>query len=153
MKVYRVSKGAFAGICLLILTLPVSRQWKLISSGERAKGRVSQFTLIAHEDMAGVKEIRYVSEILFEAEGQEHKAFGPSGYEYKKGRNIRLIYDPDDPSEYCLLTFTGFYLSNYMVLPIVLLVVWAAFYLSFTSYTKRRKEKTLLLNNIKRIKH
>jgi hypothetical protein len=142
MKVYSISKWTFWGICLLIVTLPLSRQWKLITSGERATGTVKEFTMIVHEDIVGVREIRYVSEVQFEAEGLTLKAYGPSGYEYELERSIRLIYNPSDPSEYCLLTFTGFYLNNYMILPLVLLIVWAAFYLSFNSYTKKKRSSS-----------
>jgi len=140
MKVYSISKWTFFGICLLIVTLPLSRQWRLITGGERAIGTVTEFTMIVHENFAGEREIRYVSEVQFKSEGQILKVYGPSRYEYNTGRSIRLIYNPADPSEYCLLTFSGFYLNNYMILPIVLLIVWASFYLSFNSYTKKKRQ-------------
>ena len=140
MKVYSINKWAFFGICLLIVTLPLSRQWKLIASGERATGTVKEFIMIVHENIAGEREIQYVSEVQFKLEGQILKAYGPSGYEYNAGRSIRLIYNPADPSEYCLLTISGFYLNNYMILPIVLLIVWASFYLSFNSYSKKKRQ-------------
>ncbi len=140
MKVYSISKWAFYGICLLILTLPLSRHWKLIATGERATGTVTEFTMIVHENIAGEREIQYVSEVPFTAEGLTHRAYGPWGFEYKVGRPIKLIYNPADPSEYCLLTFSGFYLNNYMILPLVLLIVWAAFYLSFNSYSKMKRQ-------------
>ena len=140
MKVYSISKWTFFGICLLIVTLPLSRQWKLIASGERATGTVKEFTMIVHENIAGEREIQYVSEVQFKSKGQVLKAYGPSGYEYNAGRSIRLIYNDADPSEYCLLTFSGFYFNNYLILPIVLLVVWVSFYLSFNSYSKKKRQ-------------
>ncbi len=139
MKVYSISKWTFFGICLLIVTLPLSRQWKLITTGDRATGTVNEFTMIVHENIAGEREIQYVSEVQFNSEGKTLKVYGPSGYEYSAGRSIRLIYNPADPSEYCLLTFSGFYLNNYLILPLVLLIVWAAFYLSFNSYSKKKR--------------
>ena len=138
MKVYRISQWTFLGICLLILSLPLSRHWRLFLKGEKATGTVTQFTMIVHEDMAGVKDIWYVSEVLFEANGITHKAYGPEDLEYKQGRTIPVIYHPADPSRYCLLTFSGLYLNNYMILPVVLFIVWTAFYLSFNSYSKNK---------------
>ena len=140
MKVYSISKWTFFGICLLIVTLPLSRQWKLITIGERATGTVTEFTMIVHENIAGGREIQYVSEVQFKSEGKIVKVYGPSGHEFNAGRRIRLIYNPADPSEYCLLTFSGFYQNSYLILPIVLLVVWVSFYLSFNSYSKKKRQ-------------
>ena len=140
MKVYSISKWTFFGICILILALPVSRHWKILTTGEKATGTVTEFTMIVHEDFTGDREIQYVSEIQFKSEDKILKVYGPSGYEYNTGRSIRLIYNPADPSEYCLLTFSGFYLNNYVILPIVLLIVWASFYLSFNLYSKKKRQ-------------
>ena len=142
MKVYSISKWTFIGICLLILALPLSRQWKLITGGERATGTVTDFTMIVHENIAGERDIRYVSEVQFKADGKTHRAYGPSGYEYDVGRSIHLIYNPADPSESCLLTFSCIYMNSYMILPIVLIIVWAAFYLSFNSYSKKKRMRS-----------
>ena len=49
------------------------------------------------------------------------------------------VYDQEDPALNCVATFTGFYLNYYSVIPIVLLVVWYAFYLSFNNYRKKMK--------------
>lgn len=140
MKLYSISKWAFSGICVLILTLPVSRHWKLFTLGEVGIGSVTEFAMIVHENIAGEKEIHYVSKIPFEVKDSTYVAHGPSGFEYDAGRKIKLMYDPGDPSEYCLLTFSGIYFNNYFILPLVLLTVWAAFYMSFNSYSKSRKQ-------------
>lgn len=140
MKVYSISKWAFLGICLLILTLPLSRQWKLIAFGETTFGTVTEFAMIVHENIAGERVIQHVSKIQFKVQDSTYIAHGPSGYEYEVGRKIKLKYDPGDPSEYCLLTFSGIYFNNYIILLLVLLTLWAAFYMSFNSYSKSRKQ-------------
>lgn len=140
MKVYKISKWAFSGICILILTLPLSRHWKLFTFGEITSGTVAEFDMIVNENIAGEREIQYVSKIPFKVQDSTYMAHGPSGYEYEAGRKIHLMYDPDDPSAYCLLTFSGIYLNNYIILPLVLLTLWAAFYMSFNSYSKSRKQ-------------
>ena len=139
MKVYRISKWAFWGICLLIVMLPVSRHWKLLTSGERARGTVRAYVYRMAEDVGGERYPVEVSEIEFEADGVIHKAYGPANYEYKKGRKVPVFYNRDDPGENCVATFTGFYLNYYAVFPIVLLAIWYAFYLSFNNYRKRMK--------------
>jgi hypothetical protein len=139
MKVYRISKWAFGGICLLILLLPVSRHWKLLTSGERTRGTVRAYVYRMAENMGGEPYPVEASEIEFEVDGVIHKAYGPANYEYKQGRTVRIFYKQADPGENCVATFTGFYLNYYAVFPIVLLAVWYAFYLSFNNYRKRMR--------------
>lgn len=141
MKVYSISKWAFLGICALILTLPLSRHWRLITMGETATGTVTEFKMTVHENIAGGKEIRYSSEIQYQAEDSSYVAYGPEGFEYKTGRTIKLKYSPDNPSENCLLTFSCLYFNDYFILPLVLLTVWIAFYLSFNSYSRKKRKR------------
>lgn len=139
MKVYSISKWTFRAICILILLLPVGRHWKLLSTGSKAQGTVTQMAVLPQEILGKVTGIDEASEIEFIVEGRIHKAHGPLNYEYIPGRNVLVFYDPDEPSHNCIATFSGFYLSNYTVLPIILLVLWAAFYMSFNNY--RRKQR------------
>lgn len=139
MKVYSISKWAFRGICVLILILPVSRHWRLFITGAKAPGTVTRMVIHAEESLVGEKEMVYVSEIGFEVDGATHKAYGPANYEYTPGRHITVFYDRNDPAHNCIATFSGFYLNNYTVLPVILLVVWAAFYMSFNNYRKKMK--------------
>ena len=139
MKVYRISKLAFGGICLLILLLPVSRHWKLLTTGEKTNGIVSGYGYRMVEDITGERYPVEASEIEFEVDGILYKTYGPTSFEYNSGRTLTIFYNPKDPAKNCVATFTGFYLNNYMILPIVLITVWFAFYLSFNNYRKRMK--------------
>ncbi len=139
MKVYSISKWAFYGISLLILILPVSRQWKLLVAGEKSTGTVIAYNRLLHENRNGDVTIEYASEIHFQVEGKSVKAYGPMNLEYTPGRTLNVMYDPEDPSNNCLLTFSSLYLNNYSVLPLILLTLWGAFYLSFNNYSKRKK--------------
>lgn len=139
MKVYRISKWAFVGISVLILLLPVSRHWKVLVSGDRATGTVTQLVRRIMENRPGERYPVEASEIEFLVNGSIYKTYGPSNFEYKEGRQLIIFFDRKDPSKNCVCTFTGFYLNNYVVLPIILLTVWAAFYLSFNNYRKRLK--------------
>lgn len=139
MKVYRISKCAFGGICLLILLLPLSRHWKLLMRGERSRGTVA---LYARRYAEGKDHTRYpleASEIEFQVEGITYITYGPANLEYKKGRQVPVFYNPKNPEENCVATFSAIYLTNYLAVPIILLMVWYAFYLSFNNYQKRIK--------------
>jgi hypothetical protein len=138
MKVYRISKWAFGGICLLILLLPVSRHWRLLISGERTTGTVTEYAYRMIENRVGGRYAAEASEIEFEVEGVIHKTYGPDNFEYTRGRLLTIFYDPKDPGENCVATISGFYLNNYTAFPLILIIVWYAFYLSFNNYQKRR---------------
>jgi len=139
MKVYSISKWAFRGICLLILLLPVGRHWKLLTTGSKARGTVTEFVARTREVLGKTTEVAEASEIEFIVEGLSYKAYGPLNYEYIPGRNIVVFYDRDEPSHNCIATFSGFYLGNYTVLPIIMLVLWAAFYMSFNNYQRKQR--------------
>ena len=139
MKVYSISKWAFRGICVLILLLPVSRHWQLLTTGGRAVGTVTQYTSRIVEDIMGERDLQQASEIEFMVDGVSHKTYGPKNYEYDIGRTLKVFYLRKDPTENCIATFSGFYLSNYTILPFILITVWYAFYLSFNKYRKRMK--------------
>jgi len=140
MKVYSISKWTFRAICLLILLLPVSRHWQLLTTGGRAKGTVTEYTQRIVEDIMKERDLEHASEIEFEVDGVIHKTYGPRDYEYDVGRSVKVFYMQKDPSHNCVATFSGFYMSYYTVLPIILLTVWYAFYLSFNNYRKRMKK-------------
>ena len=140
MKVYSISKWAFRGICILILLLPVSRHWKLLTTGGKAVGTVTQYTSRIVEDIMGARDLVQASEIEFIVDEVAHLTYGPKNYEYDEGRTLKVFYSRKDPSHNCIATFSGFYLSSYTILPFVLFTVWLAFYLSFNNYRKRMKK-------------
>jgi hypothetical protein len=139
MKVYSISQWAFVAICILILLLPVGRQWKLLTTGSKVRGTVTQMTALTREVLGKQTEYGYASKIEFVVGGQTYTAHGPLNYEYDSGRRVMVYYDKKEPSQNCILTFSGFYLDNYTVLPIILLVLWAAFYMSFNNYQRRQR--------------
>lgn len=141
MKVYSISKWSFLGICLLIMLLPIGRHWKLLTTGGRTTGTVTEFVMRVVESFGGEKEILFQSEIQFEVDGIIHKTFGPDDYEYRKGRAVTVFYNRNDPSKNCIGTFSGFYLTGYAIVPLCLLPIWYAFYLSFNNYRRREKKQ------------
>jgi len=141
MKVYSISKWTFRAICVLILILPVGRQWKLLTTGAKTRGTVTELVVRTREVLGKETETGFASEIEFLVDGRSYQAHGPLNYEFKTGRSIVVFHDREDPSNNCIATFSGFYLDNYTVLPIILLVLWAAFYLSFNNYQRKQRFK------------
>ena len=139
MKVYSISRWAFYGICLLILILPVSRHWELLLRGRTATGTVGPYERHLMERRIGEEEVEMANTIEFESGGVTYATRGPWNYEYRTGRTVKVRYDPQDPQRNCILTFSGLYLNNYSILPLILITVWAAFYLSFNNYRKKRR--------------
>ncbi|MFH0759832.1 MAG: DUF3592 domain-containing protein [Bacteroidota bacterium] len=136
MKIYSISRFAFWGICLLILLLPVSRHWRLLSLGGKATGTVQEYTLIVHQPGMGEKTLHYANRVSFHTGDSACATHGPLDYEMAPGRSVAVRYNPENPSDCCLLTFAAFYLHSYTTLSICLLILWGAFYLSFNYYRK-----------------
>ena len=139
MKLYSISKLVFWGVMALILLLPLGRNWKLLSGGERTKGTVQSFLPHVDQNMFGESELSYASEIHFRVGDSIHVALGPVDHEMKTGKIIPVYYNPRDPSKNCLFNFTCLYLSSYTILPVILIIVWWAFYLSFNNYHRDKK--------------
>ncbi len=141
MKVYSISKWVFRAICVLILLLPVGRHWKLLSTGEQATGKVTAFVQHKVESIGNVENMVNSSLIEFEVDGVTYKAYGPKDYEYNPGRSFTIFFKRDDPADNCIFAFSGFYLTYYTVIPIIMLTLWYAFYLSFNNYRKKQRFK------------
>ncbi len=143
MRVYRISRWMFLGICLLILSLPVSHHWRLLATGKYTGGEVTRYIMRMDENAVGVKTVEYVSEIRFRAGGGRYTTHGPANCEYREGREVMVVYKEEDPSVNQVLTFSALYLDNYVILPLVLLTLWAAFYLSFNNYYKKSRSREI----------
>lgn len=162
MKVYSISKRVFYGICILILILPVSHHWRLFLTGRPVTGTVGEFIIYPLETRDGTHPVEYASEVHFYAGEIKHTAYGPANYKYRKGRRMKVIYNKKDPADNCIVSFSGFYLNNYTALPLIILIFWASFYLSFNRYRrkqgkmekqkKQKKQKSsTLLQEVRRI--
>jgi len=136
MKTYTISGWTFAIVCLLILSLPLSRKWRLIIRGEKAGGVVSEYRPVVRKHADDSKTLDYASEVLFRVGDSTYAARGPEGIRYERGRRVTVMYDPEDPGRNSILTFSALYLSDYSALPLILLILWGAFYLSFNNYSR-----------------
>jgi len=138
MKVYRIPPLLFWVIFLLVLLLPLSREWKLLIWGQSAGGTVAE----SYERVdlrAGRKHwVEELPVVEFRVGDQLYKAYGRSNHHYEAGRRLTVRYDARDPSVNSIMSFQHFYLRPYSALMIILLVLWAAFATSFNSYSRRK---------------
>lgn len=142
MKLYSISKFIFWSVIVLILLLPVGRHWRLLSMGERVEGTVTAFEAQSKINMIGETELFYASEVQFMAGDSLVHTLGPVDHEMKTGRVIPVYYLQADPSQNCLFNFTCLYLTSYSILPVILLIVWYAFYLTYNNYHRENRGKS-----------
>lgn len=138
MKLYSISKLVFWTVIILILLLPVGRHWRLLSTGVKTEGIVQDYLRHVDLDMFGEHQLTWASEINFLVGDSLYVTLGPIDHEMKKGKTIPVYYNPRDPSKNCLFNFTCLYYTNYSILPLILLVVWYAFYLSYNNYQREK---------------
>jgi len=141
LKIYNISKILFWGVMVLIVLLPVGRHWWPLSFGERVNGTVEQFTMHRKADMFGEFQKYFASEVFFPVDDSLVMTLGPPDYVLKPGKTIPVYYDRKDPADNCLFNFTCLYFTAYSILPMILIIVWYAFYLSFNNYNRRKTGK------------
>lgn len=124
---------------LLILLLPLGRHWRLFSFGEQVEGWVGDFKRHEDVDMFGETQLKFSSEVHFRANDSTHLTLGPIDQELKKGESITVFYRTADPSKNCIFNFACLYLTYYTILPVILIFVWWAFYLSYNNYRKQAR--------------
>jgi hypothetical protein len=138
MKLYSISKIVFWTVMVLILLLPLGRHWRLLSFGERVTGTVGEYTRQKKVDFFGEAQLIEASEVLFPVGDSLYKTLGPVDFELEQGKPIVVYYKPGDPSHNCLFNFSCFYMSSYSILPLILIIVWYAFYLSYNNYHREK---------------
>lgn len=138
MKVYSVSRQTFWLVFGLILIIPLSKNWWLMSTGETTRVTVGPFEHYTEYNRLGGHHLRGGNLMEFQAGGKTLAFYGPKNYEMREGRQVRIWYDPEDPSRHVVFTFVGLYNSGGGMLSLGLLILWGAFYLSFNNPGKQK---------------
>ena len=142
MKLYSISKLVFGSVILLIILLPVGRHWRLLSTGVKTEGTVQDFLRHVDQNMFGESLMSNASEVNFLVGDSLYVTLGPTDHEMEKGKTIAVYYNRHDPSKNCLFNITCLYYTSYSILPLILLVVWYAFYLSYNNYQREKRGKS-----------
>lgn len=127
---------------VLIILLPMGRHWRLLSFGERTTGIVQEYKRVKKQDLFGEFHLAEASEVHFIVADTLVKAQGPYDLELEPKKSITVFYQSSDPAESCLFHFGCLYMTSYSILPLILIFVWWAFYLSFNNYHRDKKEKS-----------
>jgi hypothetical protein len=134
---FKISKLKFYAILVLILLIPVSKKYRLLIFGVWTEGIAVGY---------GENEIRSASPAYFdhtlfrfETEKGSYTIRGPENIIYDLGSRTRVIYEKKDPDKCMILSFSYLYSGPNAMVPGVLLLVWIAFYTSFTRPENRPK--------------
>jgi hypothetical protein len=130
-----ISRTKFISITLLFLLLPFSSNWKLLLFGIRTTGIVEKHKITS--PMWNNSD-RY-SIIRYKTQDQEFLIYGPEDVIYPIGKKIKIIYRKDKPEDYLMLSAAGLLLTNKMIIPMVLLILWVSFYMTVREAYKGRK--------------
>ena len=126
----RISKKQFYIITFLFLLLPFSVQWKLLLFGTKTTGVVIKH-IYPYSAYAANNESTYTYSIIrFEANNKKIEFSGPEDLKYPIGKEVKIIYNSKKPSQFVMFNFAGLFLSNKIIIPGVLLIIWFAFYLT-----------------------
>ncbi len=135
MTVYfKISKLQFYAILILILLIPVSKNYRLLIFGARTEGIAVGYGEMGTESPVGFDYTLF----RFETDKGSFEIRGPENVIYKPGEKVRVIYNKRNPDKCMILSFTYLYASPNAMVSGILVLLWIAFY---TSFTRPRKHK------------
>lgn len=125
---FRISKLQFWIVALLILILPISSKYKLIVWGEKTTGKVIEHKKVSSGRLSGYDTY---SVIEFRVDSSTIRMYGPENTIYDLGENLTVFYNKQNPKNCMILSFTSIYTGRGAIIPLVLLLIWIAFYTAF----------------------
>ena len=131
-----LTSKTFFIVLIMILLLPISKEWKLLIFGNKVDTKVINHRTFSAKNR---NSFPYDCSILEYTKNYETLNFiGPSGIVYPEGKEITVFYSKKNPEDYLVFNLAGLYLDKSRFLPYVLLLIWIAFYFSFKPAKKRR---------------
>lgn len=132
---FKISKLKFYVILFLILLIPVSKKYRLLLFGIRTEGIAVGY---GEEDGRSAIPDNYDYTLFqFETENGNFKIRGPENFIYEPGEKARIIYNKKNPNNCMILSFAYLYSTPNALIPGIILLLWIAFYTSFTKPEKR----------------
>ena len=134
---FKISKLKFYVILFLILLFPVSKKYRLLLFGIRTEGIAVGY---GDWEMRSTIPGNYEYTLFhFQTEKGSFEIRGPENVIYEPGEKARVIYNKRNPNKCMILSFAYLYSSPNALIPGIILVLWIAFYTSFTKPEKRHK--------------
>lgn len=146
----RITKLQFRIITLLFLLLPFSVHWRLIVFGEVTQGEVVGYIQGNSFIQRLQEEADFTAVVCFNAQDQNIEFEAPENIDYALGEKVKVLYNPSEPGKYVLFSFAGLFLSNRMIIPGVMLILWLALALSLSQTHTSKNKKYYKKNNRKK---
>ncbi|HOK84844.1 hypothetical protein [Tenuifilum sp.] len=128
---HRISPKLFWFVTLMIITLPITTQYRLLIFGEYTTGEVVG---VEYEKTLGISAFgpdKYPIIVFTTLEGKSVQFYGPENFEYPKGTMLKVVYSPNNPTDCMVFSFGALYTDRKAIIPGILFLLWMAFYLAF----------------------
>lgn len=132
---------------MLILALPVAREWKLLVHGDRVEGEVVEMKKYEPGEEVLFRIASFRAVIEFQYQDRTFLVPGPENLEYEIGEKVPLIIDPEDTDDFIIATLSGFYFQSRSIALIIVLILWIAIY---TTIVQMQKGKTYRKKQVRR---
>jgi hypothetical protein len=134
---FKISKLKFYVILILILLIPVSKKYRLLIFGTWTEGIAVGY---GENEVRSTAPVRFDHTLFrFETEKGSFEIQGPESIIYNLGDKTRVIYAKKNPGHCMIFSFASLYSAPNAVIPGVLLLLWIAFYTSFSVAEKKTK--------------
>lgn len=134
----KISRTSFWLIIVLILLIPVSKEFRLLVWGTRTSGEVVSFKIThaqsLQEGTSAEREADYdfkCAVIEFRTKDAVVRMNGPAYVKYDLGQWVAIIYDEKNPDHCIMPNLAYLYSIQHSLWLIPILMVWIAFYTSF----------------------
>jgi hypothetical protein len=118
----------FLLVFVLILVLPVLKEWKTLLQGDRVEGVVVETKKEITGNGSLIRGVEYRSIIGYNYKDRAYFIPGPENLVYETGIKIPLIIHPEKEDEVIIANLAGFYIHNRSIAMIVVLILWIAIY-------------------------
>jgi len=136
MKIGKLNIFHFWIIFLLILVLPVAKEWRMIVSGDRVTGTVVEIRKLTTGPGVLIGGIEYRPIIEYDYEGTRYQMVGPENTRYDVGTELPLIIHPRKRDKIIIATLAGFYIQPRSVSLIIVMLLWIAIFSTIVQVQK-----------------
>lgn len=149
-----ISKTKFYIITFCFLVMPFSVNWKLLLFGTKSIGRVIDKGFYIDREGNYYLTGEYQSVVRFYVDSAVYFDFvTPENIVYPVDKEIIVFYNKNEPKDFLMFNFAGILLSEKLIIPIVIFILWIAFYLTIKQQNSSVKKVYHLHLPGKNLKH
>jgi hypothetical protein len=130
MKLKRLNIKHFLLVSILILVLPVVKEWKTLLMGERVEGVVLEMKRQVSGEGSLFRSVVNRAVIGYYYNERPCIIEGPENLVYDTGKRIPLIVHPDREDKVIIANLAGFYIHHRSIALIVVFFLWIAIYIT-----------------------